>query len=277
MDAETRKTKMIETFNIVSTGYDKPALRFFSESAKSMARHLDASDIRRVLDVATGTGNLALEIARTFPDVHVTGIDFSSGMLAQARSKAEADGIGNVEFLEIDMHEITLTAGNFDAACCAFAIFFAEDMAKQLRHISSKVRPGGRIITSCFYEDAFQPLVEIFSRRLERYGVERPSLRWRLIATEPKCRALFRDAGLEEIQVERKALGYYLKDGAEWWDIVWNAGFRSQVGQLSSQDLERFKTEHLEEIERLQTRDGIWLNVNVLYTTGVRPIEGADI
>ncbi len=273
MDNQTRKAKMIETFNAVSPGYDNPALRFFPESAKYMSRFLDAPDIRRVLDVATGTGNLSLEIARTFPGDQVTGIDFSAGMLTQARAKAEAENITNVEFLEMDMNEITLTDNHFDAAVCAFGVFFAEDMAKQLRHIACKVRPAGKIVVSCFYEDSFQPLVEIFSKRLEQYGIERPSLRWKLISTETKCETLFRDAGLEEIQVERKDLGYYLKDAAGWWDVIWNAGFRSQVSQLSTSDLKKFREEHLREIEGLRTEEGIWLNVNVLYASGIRPVR----
>ncbi len=271
MDSETRKARTIETFNTVAAGYDNRSLRFFTESARYMARYPDAPDIRRVLDVATGTGNFALEIARTFPDTQVTGIDFSPGMLAQARAKAEAEGIRNAEFLEMDMHDITLPDSRFDAVVCAFGVFFAQDMAEQLRHMAAKVRPGGRIVISCFYEDSFQPLVEILSRRLEQYGVERPSLRWKLIATEAKCRALFGDAGLEEIRVERQDLGYFLKGAAEWWDVVWNAGFRSQVSQLSSRDLERFKEEHLREVEALRTQDGIWLKVKVLYTSGIRP------
>lgn len=261
---------MIETFNAVSPGYDNPALRFFPESAKCMVGYMDAPDIRRVLDVATGTGNLSLEIARTFPGAQVTGIDFSAGMLAQARKKAEAENFMNAEFLEMDMNDITLPDNHFDAAVCAFGVFFAEDMTKQLRHIAAKIRPGGRIIISCFYEDSFQPLVEIFSRRLEQYGVERPSLRWKLIATALKCRALFLDAGLEEIRVDNKDLGYYLKDAEEWWDVVWNAGFRVQVSQLSTADLKKFREEHLREIEALRIEEGIWLNVNALYASGIK-------
>jgi ubiquinone/menaquinone biosynthesis C-methylase UbiE len=271
MGSESRKSKMIETFNTVAAGYDNRSLRFFSESARCMARYLDTPNIRSVLDVATGTGNLALEIARTFPDTQVTGIDFSAGMLAQARAKAKKEGIGNAEFLEMDMHEITLPDKHFDAGVCAFGLFFAEDMAEQLRHMTAKVRPGGRIVISCFYEDSFQPLAEILADRLEQYGVERPPLKWRLIATEPKCAALFHDSGLEEIRVEKKDLGYYLKGAAEWWDVVWNAGFRNQVSQLPFQGLERFKVEHLGEVEALRTQDGIWLNVSVLYTSGIRP------
>jgi ubiquinone/menaquinone biosynthesis C-methylase UbiE len=273
MDSQTRKSKIVETFNAVSSGYDNPALRFFRESAKCMARYMDSPSISRVLDVATGTGNLAIEIAGTFPGIRVTGIDFSSGMLAQARAKAEREGIRNAEFIEMDMDQITLPDGYFDAAVCAFGIFFANDMTEQLRHMAAKIRPGGRIVTSCFYEDSFQPLVEILSKRLECYGVERPPLKWRLIATEPGCRALFRDSGIEKILVERKDLGYYLKGPAEWWDVVWNAGFRNQVSQLSPQDLARFREEHMREVETLQTRDGIWLNVSVLYATGIRPLR----
>ncbi|MEJ2697637.1 MAG: methyltransferase domain-containing protein [Candidatus Sulfobium sp.] len=268
MESEARKSKTVETFNTVSAGYDNPSLRFFSESARHMARYLDAPDIRRVLDVATGTGNLALEIARTFPEKQVTGIDFSSGMLAQARAKADGEGIRNAEFLEMDMHEIAFPDGHFDAGVCAFGVFFAEDMTKQLRHMAAKVRPGGKVVVSCFYEDSFQPLVEILGRLLERYGIERPPLKWRLIATEQKCEALFRDSGLEEIRVEHRDLGCYLEGSSQWWDVVWNAGFRTQIGRLSPRDLKRFKEEHLTDIEKLRTGKGIWLNVKILYTAG---------
>ena len=56
----------------------------------------------------------------------------------------------------------------------------------------------------------------------------------------------------------------------EWWDIVWNAGFRRLVAQLSQKDQERFKREHLEEVGTLRTDKGIWLDVGVLYTVGTK-------
>jgi ubiquinone/menaquinone biosynthesis C-methylase UbiE len=271
MDPETRRAKTIETFNTVSAGYDNPSLRFFPESARQMARYLEAPDISRVLDVATGTGNLALEIARTLPAVQVTGIDFSAGMLAKAKAKAHREGIKNSAFLEMDMDEIAFPDNHFDAAVCAFGIFFAEDMSGQLRHMAAKVRPGGKIVISCFYEDFLQPLVGVLATRLKNYGIEKPPRKWRLIETESKCEALFRDAGLEKIRVERKDLGYYLEGPAQWWDVVWNAAFRSQLSQLSPDDLKRFKEEHLREVGKFLTKEGIWLNVKVLYATGIRP------
>ena len=88
MDERERRKMMRETFDTVSPGYDNPALRFFVESARHLAGYLEGLGSGRVLDAATGTGNVAMEIARRYPGLHVTGIDLSPGMLAQARAKA---------------------------------------------------------------------------------------------------------------------------------------------------------------------------------------------
>lgn len=270
MDPLERKKRTIETFNVVSDGYDTRALRFFSESAGEMVKYLRGRDICRVLDVATGTGNVALRIARELPGVSVTGIDFSPGMLSRARAKAEAAELSNVRFLDMDMQTLDFPDGYFDAAVCAFGIFFVADMESQLRHIVGKIRRGGNIVISGFYENSFQPQIGIFSDLLQRYGVERPPLTWKRIACERDCEALLRSAGLREIRVNRKDLGYWLKDAVEWWEFIWNAGLRSQLNQLSSDNLAKFKEEHLREIESFVTPEGIRLNVEVLFSTGVK-------
>ena len=53
--------------------------------------------------------------------------------------------------------------------------------------------------------------------------------------------------------------------------MIWSAGFRRLVSLLPEGDRERFKREHLKEIEALTTKDGIWLDVGVLYTVGTKP------
>ncbi len=273
MDAQDRRKRMRETFDAVSPGYDNPALRFFSETARCLAGYLDVTDGSCVLDAATGTGNVALEVARRLPGVKVTGIDFSAGMLRQAKTKASAAGLGNAEFLEMDMQEIAFADDYFDAAVCSFGVFFADDMMHQLRLMAAKVRPGGRVIVTGFHEDAFRPLMDIFGDHLERYGIERPSLKWKLISTPSRCEALFREAGLSDIRVDRRDHGYFLRDAGEWWDVIWNAGLRSRVSQLSPENLRRFREEHLHAVERTRTEDGIRLNIEVLYTSGVKAAQ----
>lgn len=270
MDEQQLKAMLKETFDTVSGGYDSKALRFFQESAKHMALLLELKGSENVLDVACGTGNAALAIAGFLPAGRVTAVDFSSGMLDRARRNAISLDIGNVEFLERDMQFLDFPDGIFDVAVCAFGIFFVEDMETQLLHIASVVRPGGRIMISNFQENYFSPLREMLFERIEKYGVKIPPQTWKRIASETGCRMLFEQAGLTDITVARKNVGYYLENAEQWWDVVWNGGFRRMVSQLSASDQKRFKSEHLDEIGKLRTKDGIWMDVGVLYTSGTK-------
>ena len=270
MDQHERKAMIKETFNTVAAGYDHPALRFFSESAERLAACLALRGDEQVLDVATGTGNAALALAPRLPRGRVTAIDFSPGMLTRAAARAEAAGIGNIEFIEMDMQSLAFPPAHFDAAVCAFGIFFVDDMTAQLRHMADTLRPGGRIAVCGFYEDAFLPLVELFLTRMEAYGIERPPLSWKRISSEEKMTALFESAALERIEVQCHDLGYYLRDAGEWWQVIWNADFRGLVNQLTPADRLRFQAEHLAEIQPHCRAEGLWLDVKVIYAAGNR-------
>lgn len=272
MDEQQRKAMLKETFDTVSSGYDGGALRFFPKSAQSMVSLLDLRGDERALDVACGTGHASLEVARALPNGRVTGVDFSVGMLDQARRKAAAEGISNIAFLERDMTALGFPADSFDVAICAFGIFFVDDMDTQLAHIASVVKPGGKVMVSSFQEQHyFHPLREMMLARLSAYAIAIPAPSWKQVANEGACSALFNRAGLTNTRVESRNVGYYLDSAERWWDVIWNAGFRRLVSLLPEGDRERFKREHLREIEALATKDGIWLDVGVLYTVGTKP------
>ncbi len=270
MDDQQKKRILKDTFNTVSTGYDGPALRFFTASALHMAGLLGLKGDEQVLDVACGTGNAALAISSKLPRGKVTAVDFSSGMLAQARQKAATRKVGNIEFHEQDMQALSFPDDSFDVATCAFGIFFVEDMDSQLARIASAIKPGGRVMIANFEESYFSPLKELFASRIQAYGVTLPPPAWKRIANVAGCRELFEKAGLADITVHQKNVGYYLTSADQWWDVVWNAGYRRLVAQLSPTDQARFKEEHLREVEALQTEKGILLDVGVLYTVGTK-------
>lgn len=259
-----------KTFDAVSDGYGNSAMRFFSESSNQISSYLNLKGNEHVLDVATGTGNAALTIAKELPDGQVTGIDFSKGMLTQAMRKTNEMGIHNVTFIEMDMQNIDFLDEYFDVAVSAFSIFFVEDMKSQLSNIAKKVKDGGTILITTFFNNAFAPLVNIFLDRLEGYGVEVPSLAWKRVATKEQCRLLFKEARLHNIKSEQKECGYYLKDAYDWWYIIWNGGFRGLVNKLSENNFRKFKEEHLAEVEKLSSDKGIWLEMSILYTVGTK-------
>jgi ubiquinone/menaquinone biosynthesis C-methylase UbiE len=270
MDELQRRAMLKDTFDTVSSGYDNQALRFFPRSAECMADLLELRGDEHVLDVACGTGHAAIALARSLRQGRITAVDFSPGMLDQARRKAASNAIKNIKFLERDMTALGFPGGSFDAAVCAFGIFFVEDMDSQLLHIASVVKPGGRVMISNFQEDYFHPLKDLMAKRLMDCGVQLPPQTWKRIANEAGCTKLFKKAGLTDIRVEKKNVGYYLDSAEQWWDIIWNAGFRRMVSQLTHEDQEKFRQEHLREVEELKTDKGVWLDVGVLYTVGTK-------
>jgi demethylmenaquinone methyltransferase / 2-methoxy-6-polyprenyl-1,4-benzoquinol methylase len=98
----------------------------------------------RVLDVATGTGDLAIAIARACPGAQVIGLDPSPRMLAIARAKLARRGL-DVTLIEGDAQELPFKSCELDAATIAFGIRNVPDRPAALRELARVVRPGGRI------------------------------------------------------------------------------------------------------------------------------------
>jgi SAM-dependent methyltransferase len=169
----------------------------------------------------------------------------------------------------MDMQVLDFPQNTFDAAVFPFSIFFVEDMEGLLRHVMEKVKPGSKVLMTTFYRGTFSPQVDMFLERVKKYGIEVPST-WKRLSTPEECTDLLIKAGLKEVRVQMEDIGYYLDDAGQWWDIVWNAGLRRFVSGLSPANLERFEKEHLDEIDSLQTSSGVWLELKVLYATGVK-------
>jgi ubiquinone/menaquinone biosynthesis C-methylase UbiE len=257
-----------QTFDTVAAGYDSPALRFFVHSAAHLVDRLGLRGNEHVLDVACGTGNVSLALARRLPQGRVTAVDFSTAMLAHARAKAAVEGLGHVDWVEGDMQALPWRR-HFDVAVCAFGIFFVEDMVSQLRQIAGTVKPGGRVIITNFARDYMQPMRSLLVERVRRAGVEPPPQTWLRIADVDGCKQLFADAGLTNAEVEQHDVGYALASADEWWQIVWNAGFRRLVSRVPTTEQEGLKTDHLAEVDALRTPAGIPMPVPVLFTSAV--------
>lgn len=110
---------------------------------------VDALELKpgfRVLDLATGTADLALKVLQRHPDTKVVGVDPSEGMLEVGRRKVEAKGLGAVCELRVgDAQQLPFEDKSFDGLCMAFGIRNVPDRARALREMARVVRPDGRI------------------------------------------------------------------------------------------------------------------------------------
>ena len=130
---------------------------------------------RRILDVATGTGDLAIALARAFPEAQVTGVDLSAGMLAAARGKIASRGLSErIALAQGDAEHQAWEDGTFDAVTVAFGVRNFGDPERGLRELARVLRPGGRLVVLEFSRPRnrlFRALFECYSRRvLPRIG-----------------------------------------------------------------------------------------------------------
>ena len=118
----------------------------------------------RALDVATGTGDLAIELARRVgPAGEVVGSDFSEGMLEHARGKSTA-----VRWEQANALALPYADGGFDAATVGFGARNFSDLERGLAEMTRVVRPGGRVVVLEITTPVRPPLSTFFSLWFDR-------------------------------------------------------------------------------------------------------------
>lgn len=123
----------------------------------------------RALDVATGTGDLALELAaRVGPAGTVLAGDFSERMLDLARRKALELGVANVRFEPANAMALPYGDGEFAAATVGFGARNFSDLDQGLREMVRVVRPGGRVVVLEITTPTRPPLSSFFELWFDR-------------------------------------------------------------------------------------------------------------
>ena len=116
-----------------------------------------------ILDLCTGTGDLAFALRKKHPDVPIIGADFCNEMLDVARQKQRQRGIHDIEFVEASAMELPFESDQFQVVSVAFGIRNVEDTAQGLSEITRVCRPGGRVAILEFSRPYIWPLSSIYN------------------------------------------------------------------------------------------------------------------
>lgn len=149
---QTKKEQVEQMFDNIAPTYDRlnHILSFNIDKLwrRRVVRILRKSNPDMVMDMATGTGDLAIAMAHRIKDVRILGIDLSEEMLAVARQKIESEGVSDrIEVKKGDAENLTFVdSETMDAATVAFGVRNFENLEKGLAEIYRTLRTGGKLI-----------------------------------------------------------------------------------------------------------------------------------
>lgn len=98
----------------------------------------------QILDVATGTGNVAVLLAKKYPNYKITAIDFNKEMLEIAKKKSR--DLKNLKYLNGDAQSLKLKSNSYDIVMLAFALGTFDDLPKAISEMKRVLKPGGKMI-----------------------------------------------------------------------------------------------------------------------------------
>jgi demethylmenaquinone methyltransferase/2-methoxy-6-polyprenyl-1,4-benzoquinol methylase len=146
-----KKEQVADMFNSIAYRYDF-LNRFLSAGIdvwwrKKAIQQLQAIAPKKVLDVATGTGDVAIMTYRMLKPEKITGIDISEGMLELGRKKIEKLGLSNtIDLQKGDSEVIRFEENSFDAITVAFGVRNFQNLEKGLSEMYRVLRPGGKLV-----------------------------------------------------------------------------------------------------------------------------------
>ncbi len=257
-----KKERIQAIFNDVSTRYD--GNRFFPISAQHLLNCADFEGKGRMLDICTGTGNVALRAAQQWPDLAIKAIDLSEGMLAQARKKAEELRLNHIDFVRQDAETLAEDADYFDLITCAYGLFFFPNIEATFRKIVRLLKPGGVFVFSSFTKTAFSPCNDLFLEHLKPYDITLPKPATTRLQTPEEIQDLCHAAGVEDAEMISQEIRYEITS-KDWWALIDSAGYKGLLDELGPESLPAFKTAHLAAIEKIADQGKLVLIADSLY------------
>ena len=148
---EDKKSQIKTMFDNIAPTYDRLnhllSLNIDRVWRRRAVKAVAACGPSSVLDIATGTGDMALSLARRLKQVHVTGVDLSECMLAEGRAKVVRAGMdGRILMEQGDAEHLHFAEGSFDALMSAFGVRNFGDLAAGLSEMHRVLRSGGRAV-----------------------------------------------------------------------------------------------------------------------------------
>ena len=256
---DSYKQQIIELYTRRTT-YDHETNTRHPHDANVLLEFVLIHSGQKILDVATGTGLVAIPAAQKVgSNGYVIGIDLTPGMLAQARQKIATTSLQNIELIEADANKISFEDSSFDIIFCCEAIVWFPDILAILQRWYSFLKPGGFVAFTCPPETAY--LADIYKNVCAKFfGKSLPHI-LEPLGTPKRCNHLLQQAGFKDIELKIEPSGRYrnlhddkLSSAAMYLSFKGNP----LLLNLSAEQMHKLQADYKAEIEQLTTEQGIW-------------------
>ncbi|MDJ0578463.1 methyltransferase domain-containing protein [Crocosphaera sp.] len=231
--------------------------------------YLDVKPQQNVLDIATGTGLMAVECSKKVGDYgYVIGVDIAELMLKKAQEKAQILNLNNLEFLEADIENLELPKQKFERISCCAAMVMFNDISNLLNRCYDWLKLGGKIGFNYWSETSFIEGYTL-SKIAPKYNINFPH--WhKKIGSKETCYNLLKSVGFKNIEIHQDQLGHYvnLETVKNKWQMMINFPVNNNnlfpFQTLSKEKLEAAKLDYYQELETRLTPKGIWNEIMTL-------------
>ena len=260
---------IIDFFNS-RTAYDSEG-RGHPENAARLVDYVTVRSGQTVLDLCTGTGLVAIPIAKTVGERgSVIGVDMSAGMLVQAKKKIETEDIKNIELIKANVESISFDNEQFDVIFCSSALVYISDIPALLNKCYRWLKPGGCLAFTSSEKGAYLSEIRVRVCK-DLFDINLPHI-IRPLWTPEKCTQLLQDAGFQNIKIE-KHLFRREKIGDNYASTQIENEFYPRgnpLVNLSSAQKELLQAEFTKAVDRLIAEQGTWQNAINLYVKARR-------
>jgi SAM-dependent methyltransferase len=190
----------------------------------AIIERLHVAEDQRHLDVAAGTGEPGLRIAKLAPRGRVVLTDLSPDMLDVAARRAHAQGVANVETEVCGADDLPFADASFDSVSVRFGYMFFPDLAKATAEFARVLRPGGRLCAAVWVDPDANPWTTLAMRAIAREVTLPPAdpdgPNMYRCAAPGQVSALYDAAGLRDVAEWDVGVELVTRSAAEYWQMI---------------------------------------------------------
>ena len=204
--------------------WDSVIMDQLSPVGTAMIERLDVADDQHHLDIASGTGEPGLSVAKLVPRGHVVLTDLAAEMLDIATRRANAQGITNIETKVCSADDLPFGDATFDSVSVRFGYMFFPDVAKATAEFARVLEPGGRLCSSVWVGPEENPWTTIVTQAIATEAVLAPpdpdGPNMFRCAAPGYVSALYEAAGLHDVAEWNVDVELVTRSPAQYWEMI---------------------------------------------------------